>query len=59
MICTVEQRCFEPLMKGESGGGGSDFEWQAVPGSGGGNAEGPRSGGSFRSMENNVPLIYE
>ena len=34
-------------MKGASGGDGSDFNLQAVPGSGGGNAEGPRSGRSF------------
>ena len=34
VICTVEQMCFEPLMKGASGDGGFDFEWQAVPGLG-------------------------
>ena len=47
VICTVKQMCFEPFMKGASGGSGSDFEWQAVPGSGGDNAEGPRSGAVF------------
>ena len=41
VICTVEQMCFQPLMKRASGGSGSDFEWQVVPGSGGSNAEGP------------------
>ena len=59
VICTVEQMCFEPLMKGASEGSGSDFEWHAVPGCRGGNAEGPRSGGSFRLIKNNVLLIYE
>ena len=49
MICTVEQMCFEPLMKGASGVSGSDFEWQAVPGSGSGNAGGARSDVSFSS----------
>ena len=34
VICTVEQMCFEQLIKYASEGSGSDFEWQAVPGFG-------------------------
>ena len=49
MIFTVEQMFFEKLMKYASEGSESNFEWQAVPDFGSGNAEGPGGDASFRS----------